>query len=164
MQRTTVSPIRVGCSGWVYKHWRGIFYPEGLAQRLWLDRYSQEFDTVEINNSFYRLPEKSTFVNWSRRSPAGFLFAVKASRYLTHQKRLNAPGPPRAAERKYSCWMPANNQSLPCLTCPAWTIRRWTTPKWTTQRCITERTTIRSSSVQGREQRGLRNPPLSRCG
>lgn len=88
MQRTTVSPIRVGCSGWVYKHWRGIFYPEGLAQRLWFDRYSQEFDTVEINNSFYRLPKFETFGKWRKQAPAGFCYAVKANRYLTQAKKL----------------------------------------------------------------------------
>lgn len=88
MERTTVSRIHVGCSGWVYKHWRGIFYPEGLPQRLWFERYSQEFDTVEINNSFYRLPAPETFDTWRKQAPPGFCYAVKANRYLTQAKKL----------------------------------------------------------------------------
>ena len=67
MERTTVSNIHVGCSGWVYKHWRGLLYPDGLPQRLWFDRYAQEFDTVEINNSFYRLPKAETFDAWRKQ-------------------------------------------------------------------------------------------------
>jgi len=89
MEGATVSNIHVGCSGWVYKHWRGILYPEGLAQRLWFERYAEEFDTVEINNSFYRLPPPSTFEKWRKQAPAGFCYAVKANRYLTQAKKLN---------------------------------------------------------------------------
>ena len=88
MQETTVSKVRIGCSGWVYKHWRGIFYPEGLPQRLWFERYSQEFDTVEINNSFYRLPRGDTFEKWRKQAPPGFCYAVKANRFLTPAKKL----------------------------------------------------------------------------
>ena len=88
MERTTVSKIHVGCSGWVYKHWRGIFYPEGLPQKRWFERYAAEFDTVEINASFYRLPLASTFDKWHDQAPRGFRYAVKASRFLTHMKRL----------------------------------------------------------------------------
>jgi uncharacterized protein YecE (DUF72 family) len=86
--------VRIGCSGWQYASWRGRFYPADLPIAGWLEYYAGQFDTVELNNSFYRLPEKQTFATWARRAPAGFLFAVKASRYLTHLKRLNAPGPP----------------------------------------------------------------------
>jgi uncharacterized protein YecE (DUF72 family) len=86
--------MRIGCSGWQYASWRGRFYPRELAMARWLEFYAQAFDTVEVNNSFYRLPEKKTFANWAHRTPDGFLFAVKASRYLTHLKRLLTPGPP----------------------------------------------------------------------
>jgi len=86
--------LRAGCSGWQYKHWRGDFYPANLPQASWLDYYAKRFDTVEINNSFYRLPEASTFLSWSRRVPAGFVYAVKASRFLTHMKKLKDPEDP----------------------------------------------------------------------
>jgi uncharacterized protein YecE (DUF72 family) len=88
MEGSNVSKIHVGCSGWVYKHWRGILYPEGLPQRLWFGRYAEEFDTVEINNSFYRLPKPETFDKWHDRAPPGFRYAVKASRFITHMKKL----------------------------------------------------------------------------
>jgi uncharacterized protein YecE (DUF72 family) len=88
MQQTTVSKIHVGCSGWVYKHWRGIFYPEGLPQKRWFERYAEEFDTVEINASFYRLPLASTFDAWREKAPPGFRYAVKVNRFITHMKKL----------------------------------------------------------------------------
>ena len=78
----------IGTSGWNYEHWRGVFYPVGLPSSDWLKFYAKTFDTVEINFSFYRLPERKTFEHWYRESPDGFTFAVKASRYLTHQKKL----------------------------------------------------------------------------
>ncbi len=80
--------IRVGCSGWVYKHWRGLFYPDGLPQTRWFARYAEEFDTVEINASFYRLPLASTFDGWREKAPPGFRYAVKANRFITHMKKL----------------------------------------------------------------------------
>ena len=80
--------LRVGCSGWQYKHWRGDFYPDKLPTSRWLEYYASHLDTVEVNNSFYRLPEADTFDSWRQRVPAGFLFAVKASRYITHMKKL----------------------------------------------------------------------------
>ena len=86
--------LRVGCSGWNYKPWRGRFYPSELPVREWLAYYAAQFDTVEINNTFYRLPERATFTGWRRQTPDGFLFAVKASRYLTHLKRLKEPADP----------------------------------------------------------------------
>jgi uncharacterized protein YecE (DUF72 family) len=88
MQRTTVSNIHVGCSGWVYRHWRGIFYSEGLPQKRWFERYAEEFDTVEINASFYRLPLASTFEGWRDKAPPGFRYAVKVNRFITHMKKL----------------------------------------------------------------------------
>jgi uncharacterized protein YecE (DUF72 family) len=86
--------VRVGCSGWQYKDWRGRFYPITLPQKEWLKYYAEAFDTVEVNNSFYRLPTEETFSSWRERTPDNFLFAVKASRYLTHLKRLKEPSEP----------------------------------------------------------------------
>jgi uncharacterized protein YecE (DUF72 family) len=93
MQATTVSSagtgsIHIGCSGWVYKHWRGILYPEGLPQKRWFERYAQDFDTVEINASFYRLPLASTFDGWRDKAPPGFRYALKVNRFITHLKKL----------------------------------------------------------------------------
>ena len=83
--------IRVGTSGWHYDHWRGRFYPSDLCRDEWLDYYMQHFDTVEINNTFYHLPREKTMVNWHDKAPAGFVYAVKASRYITHVKKLKDP-------------------------------------------------------------------------
>jgi uncharacterized protein YecE (DUF72 family) len=88
MERTTVSKIHVGCSGWMYKHWRGLLYPEGLPQKRWFERYAEEFDTVEINASFYRVPLQSTFDGWREKAPPGFRYSVKANRFITHLKKL----------------------------------------------------------------------------
>jgi uncharacterized protein YecE (DUF72 family) len=88
MQAPNVSRIHVGCSGWVYKHWRGIFYPEGLPQKRWFQRYAEEFDTVEINASFYRVPKPETFDGWHDKAPDCFRYAVKANRFITHMKKL----------------------------------------------------------------------------
>jgi uncharacterized protein YecE (DUF72 family) len=79
---------RIGTSGWVYPHWRGIFYPTHLAQTRWYAAYAEHFDTVEINTSFYHLPAEETFDHWREQAPPGFVYAVKANRYLTHVKRL----------------------------------------------------------------------------
>jgi uncharacterized protein YecE (DUF72 family) len=84
----------VGTSGYVYKHWRGLFYPQALPVRDWLPFYAQHFDTVELNNPFYRLPSKAVFSAWRQTVPPTFVFAVKASRYLTHLKRLKQPSDP----------------------------------------------------------------------
>jgi uncharacterized protein YecE (DUF72 family) len=82
-------PVRIGCSGWNYAHWRnGVFYPPRLAARHWLEHYARHFDTVEVNSTFYRLPRESAVARWVEESPAGFTFAVKVSRYVTHIKRL----------------------------------------------------------------------------
>ncbi len=80
--------VRVGTSGWSYEHWRGTFYPDGLPQREWLAYYMQHFDTVEVNSTFYHLPRESTMELWREQAPGGFLFALKASRFITHLKRL----------------------------------------------------------------------------
>ena len=81
--------VRIGCSGWNYSHWRnGVFYPPGLPPSRWLEHYARHFDTVEVNATFYRLPTVKAVQGWVDGSPPGFLFAVKASRYLTHIKRL----------------------------------------------------------------------------
>jgi uncharacterized protein YecE (DUF72 family) len=84
--------LHVGCSGWNYDDWRGVIYPEGLAKNRWLGRYAELFGTVEVNNTFYRLPERHTVAAWAEQVPSGFVFACKASRYLTHVKRLRAIG------------------------------------------------------------------------
>lgn len=86
--------IHVGTSGWIYGHWEGIFYPEDLSQGEYLPFYADSFSTVEINNTFYRLPEAGTVENWEERAPEGFLFAVKANRYITHMKNLLDPEEP----------------------------------------------------------------------
>lgn len=83
------SAIRIGTSGWVYPHWRGLFYPVDLPQRQWLAFYARHFDTVELNYSFYRLPSRESVENWQAWTPPGFAFAVKGSRYVTHLKRLS---------------------------------------------------------------------------
>ncbi len=80
--------IRIGTSGYMYRHWRGVLYPEGLPQRLWLERSAAVFDTVEMNATFYRLPSRESVERWRDAVPARFTFAVKGSRYLTHMKRL----------------------------------------------------------------------------
>ncbi|MFQ5847949.1 MAG: DUF72 domain-containing protein [Candidatus Methylomirabilales bacterium] len=88
----------VGTSGWSYPHWRGVFYPKTLPGEAWLDHYATVFETVEINNTFYHLPEATTFRQWYREPPKGFVFAVKGSRYITHMKKLHEP---RAALRRF---------------------------------------------------------------
>ena len=89
-----MAELRVGCSGWNYRHWRGPVYPESLATRQWFAYYATLFDTVEVNNTFYRLPEPSTFGAWNGQAPEHFLYALKASRFLTHLKRLRDPEEP----------------------------------------------------------------------
>jgi len=81
----------IGTSGWQYEHWRERFYPAGLPQSRWLDHYAARFDTVELNVTFYRQPRPAVFDGWARRVPDGFRFALKASRYLTHVRRLRRP-------------------------------------------------------------------------
>jgi len=80
--------VRIGCSGWSYQQWKGRFSPGSAPESGWLGLYAETFDTVEVNATFYRLPLRSTVAGWAARTPRTFLFAVKASRYLTHVKRL----------------------------------------------------------------------------
>ncbi len=85
----TKTEIRIGTSGWLYFHWQGRFYPQDLPKTKWFEYFSKVFDTVELNNTFYHLPKPQTVKNWHKNSPEDFLFAVKASRFITHIKRLN---------------------------------------------------------------------------
>jgi uncharacterized protein YecE (DUF72 family) len=87
--------VRIGTSGFIYEHWRGRFYPPS-ARGEELEFYAERFDTVELNVTFYRMPSAATFRGWAARVPDGFLFAVKASRYLTHVLRLREPRGPVA--------------------------------------------------------------------
>jgi uncharacterized protein YecE (DUF72 family) len=82
----------VGTSGWHYEHWRGSFYPEKLPKAKWLEFYAGHFATVELNNSFYRLPSEAAFATWRDSTPANFTFAVKVSRFISHIKRLRDTG------------------------------------------------------------------------
>ncbi len=79
----------IGCSGFSYKHWKEIFYPKGVPQRLWFEYYSQHFNTLELNVTFYRFPELAVFKSWYQRSGSGFTFSVKAPRLITHYKKMN---------------------------------------------------------------------------
>jgi len=91
MSKTHRGECRIGTSGYEYKHWRGPFYPKGLPQQKRFDYYAERFDTVEINNTFYNLPEASTFDAWRERAPDEFRYALKFSRYGSHMKKLKAP-------------------------------------------------------------------------
>jgi uncharacterized protein YecE (DUF72 family) len=97
-QLSRVSPdvaaeIRIGCSGWHYKHWRGPFYPEKLPSSKWLGFYVERFNTVELNSTFYRLPPEGGLRTWRESTPPDFLFAAKGSRFITHMKKLTDPQP-----------------------------------------------------------------------
>jgi len=89
-------PVLVGTSGWQYRDWRGVLYPPGLAERGWLEYYAARYRTVENNGTFYRLPSAGAFSAWRARTPGGFVMTVKASRYLTHVRRLRDPAEPVA--------------------------------------------------------------------
>jgi uncharacterized protein YecE (DUF72 family) len=95
--------VRIGCSGWNYRHWKEPVYG-GAPARRWLELYAQRFDTVEVNATFYRLPTRKAVAGWVEGTPDGFVFAVKASRYLTHIRRLRDLGP--GLERFYACIEP----------------------------------------------------------
>lgn len=86
--------IHIGTSGWHYRHWKGPFYPEHLSDECLLEHYAKHFQTAEINNTFYQLPEKKTFIQWVNSVPDDFIFSVKASRYITHMKKLKDPDEP----------------------------------------------------------------------
>ena len=87
-----MKPVRIGCSGWNYDDWRGRLYPEAEPRRRWLKLYAERFAAVEVNTTFYRLPKREAVAAWVDQTPTGFTFAVKASRYLTHVKRLRDVG------------------------------------------------------------------------
>jgi uncharacterized protein YecE (DUF72 family) len=90
--------VLVGTSGWSYRHWRGVFYPEHLPARDWLRHYASRFPTVELNTSFYRTPAAASYAQWREAAGPGFTFAVKANRYITHTRRLRDPAAPVAHE------------------------------------------------------------------
>jgi uncharacterized protein YecE (DUF72 family) len=94
-----MSELRVGTSGWQYKHWKGRFYPMDLPTSQWLEYYTHYFDTVEVNNSFYRQPERKTFEKWRTAVPDNFVYSVKMNRFITHLKRLNVDR--QSIERSY---------------------------------------------------------------
>jgi uncharacterized protein YecE (DUF72 family) len=106
-------PVFIGTSGWQYESWRGVLYPPDLPQRLWLEHYAKCFQVVEVNNTFYRLPEARTFEGWRRRTPEDFVFALKLSRYLTHIKRLNEPA--EAIARFFERAAPLGSKTGPLL-------------------------------------------------
>jgi uncharacterized protein YecE (DUF72 family) len=83
-----MAEVRIGCSGFLYDHWRGNFYPDDLSRKYWLEYYSRLFSTVELNVTFYRLPERETFAKWFSSTPDDFLFSLKGSRFITHVKKL----------------------------------------------------------------------------
>jgi uncharacterized protein YecE (DUF72 family) len=84
--------IRVGCSGWVYRDWRGVVYPESLPQRAWFGAYAERFDTVEINNTFYRLPPTDTVEQWAAQAPLGFVYSLKLGAFGSHRMKLRDAG------------------------------------------------------------------------
>jgi len=96
-----MKPVRIGCSGWNYRHWKEPFY-EGRPARVWLEHYAEHFDTVEVNATFYRLPTVKGVQGWVDQTPDGFLFSVKASRYLTHIRRL--PRGRHCVELRHESW------------------------------------------------------------
>ena len=88
--------VRIGISGWTYPPWRGVFYPKGLAQKRELEYAASQFDTLEINGTFYGMQRPDAFAAWADQVPDGFLFAVKGPRYLTHMRRLREVEAPLA--------------------------------------------------------------------
>jgi uncharacterized protein YecE (DUF72 family) len=98
-------PVKIGCSGYAYKHWRSVFYPAKLAANRWLEYYIHFFPTVELNTTFYNLPGQKTFEAWVRNSPDGFIFSVKAYRLITHLKKLKDPQEPLAQFYERADWL-----------------------------------------------------------
>ena len=124
-------PVLIGTSGWQYRDWRGVLYPPGLAERDWLEYYAGRYGTVENNGTFYRLPATDTFAGWRAKVPDGFVMTVKASRYLTHVRRLRDPAEPvaRLCVRRRAL---VTGSARYCSSCPrtcAPTLPRWT-PAW----------------------------------
>ena len=104
---------RIGTSGWSYKHWKEIFYPSEVPVSQWLRYYGDHFSTVEVNATFYRLPKPETFRNWYQKTPDDFLWAVKASKYITHTSRLKDAEEP--LERLYQAIAPLREKMGPIL-------------------------------------------------
>lgn len=109
----TKGRIHIGTSGWNYKTWKRLFYPEEVKQKDWLSQYAKSFDTVELNTSFYHIPKQSSVVNWAEQSPDNFLFSCKASRYLTHMKKLKDPQ--EGLERLWEVFAPFGQKLGPVL-------------------------------------------------
>jgi uncharacterized protein YecE (DUF72 family) len=109
-----VSRVRIGCSGWSYEHWRGVLYPDNLPKARWRDAYTAEFDTVELNASFYRWPGTAQFERWRETLPTGFTMAVKASRWITHARRLRDPDG-AWADRLEAAWRALGDRAGPVL-------------------------------------------------
>ncbi|MBS1688273.1 MAG: DUF72 domain-containing protein [Bacteroidetes bacterium] len=86
-----IKKVYIGTSGWSYKHWKGLYYPNDIKSTDWLTFYAKQFDVTEINTSFYHLPKKQTIINWTEKAPSNFRFCPKISRYITHIKRLKEP-------------------------------------------------------------------------
>lgn len=105
--------IHIGTSGWSYKHWKNIFYPEDLKTTSWLEFYAQIFNITELNTSFYHLPAIETTKSWAKKVPAGFMFCPKMSRYLTHMKKLN--NPEESFEKFFDVFMPLKRKLGPVL-------------------------------------------------
>lgn len=101
----TVGTARVGCSGWVYRDWRGAVYPTDLPQRRWFEAYAQAFDTVEVNNTFYRLPDPSAVEGWHDQAPPGFRYALKVGQFGSHRKKHKDP----------ETWLPAHVERMAAL-------------------------------------------------
>lgn len=108
-----MSEIRIGTSGWNYEHWEESFYPGDIAKNDWLEFYQKKFDTVEVNNTFYNLPEAKTLENWRDRVSDNFVFAAKANRYITHMKKLNEPE--ESLENMFSVFNAFGNKLKPVL-------------------------------------------------
>ena len=111
---------RVGCSGWIYKHWRGAVYPESLPQRRWFEHYSTLFDTVEINNSFYRLPTEAAAEGWAAQAPPGFVYALKLGAFGSHRMKL----------RDAASWLPNHLDRLDRLGATAGPTLVQLPPRW----------------------------------
>ena len=112
--------IRIGCSGWIYRHWRSLFYPEKLAQRLWFGHYADTFETVELNTSFYHLPKPESFAKWRDQAPPGFRYAVKAPRFITHMKKLKECDEPVAEFLRRARNLGATIGPILCQLPPRW--------------------------------------------
>jgi uncharacterized protein YecE (DUF72 family) len=114
---THATDIHIGTSGWHYDHWIGPFYPPETRPQSFLEYYVRHFKTVEINNTFYRLPTQHAVMEWRDGSPPGFVFAAKGSRFITHMKKLKDPERPasNAISSRSSCW--ATSSARSCSSC-----------------------------------------------